>query len=261
MADGFQITPELIETIQQSALVELLDIPRDGKVLVTSDGNVREFYPKTQLELQREAFELAKPEIVHLSTLQGFADYAQADQLQLVEGGIARIHVPTPDRVLLCEETPERKRYVLAECTPQGLPAIPILKEPVSLDDALIQMQQCFEQDAEVDKVVDVLSTVKIEDLAELKDSGTSKEVVVTARVTGGKKNSDANVQGLSLKPLRTFPEVDIVPSLFSFRWQRKGDTVLARLIERQHHLWRYQQCQAVAERLRELLPEVRVLV
>lgn len=169
--------------------------------------------------------------------------------------------VEGPASVTLWDYSDETDRIVHAIVIPAGLPEIPILESPVSLDDALIQMQRCFEQDTGVDEVVDILSTVKIEDLAELKDTGVSKEVVIRARVTGGKKG-DANVQGLMLKPLRTFPEIEIEPSAFSFRWQRVGEKdVKARLIERQHHLWRYDQCQAIAAHIKDLLPGIAVLV
>jgi len=171
------------------------------------------------------------------------------------------VKVEGPASVTLWDYSDETDRVLHATVIPAGLPEIPILESPVSLDDALIQMQRCFEQDTGVDEVVDILSTVKIEDLAELKDTGVSKEVTIRARVTGG-RTGDANVQGLMLKPLRTFPEIQIEPSVFSFRWQRTGEkNVQARLIERQHHLWRYDQCQVIAAKIKELLPGIAVLV
>lgn len=263
MADGFQITPELIETIQKSKGVQEFSIPQGGKALVAADGEVHTYYPKTKLQEREEERALAKPSVVALSTLAGLAEYAEKvvgldDKIDNLNSFVIKVIGPSEVQLWDYQDETCPRHYV--NCKPAGLPGISVLFEFVGLDDGLIQMQECFEQDSEVNKVVEVLSTVKIEDLVELTDNGVSREITVRARVTGG-KDGDANVQGLVLKPLRTFPELDIKPSQFSFRWIRKGNTVVVRLVERQHHLWRYNQCQAIAEFLKALLPEARILV
>lgn len=252
---AFNIDENLIDTIQKSAKPSEFSLPDSGKAIVLPNGHIYNYYPKSEKELRDEKI---RAQSVELRSLQGLADFVKP---LMNDDSAFVIKVEGPASVTLWDYSDETDRIVHAIVIPAGLPEIPILESPVSLDDALIQMQRCFEQDTGVDEVVDILSTVKIEDLAELKDTGVSKEVVIRARVTGGKKG-DANVQGLMLKPLRTFPEIEIEPSAFSFRWQRVGEKdVKARLIERQHHLWRYDQCQVIAVKIKELLPGIAVLV
>ncbi len=73
--------------------------------------------------------------------------------------------------------------------------------------------------------------------------------------------HGDASIDKVELSPLRTFPEVEVVPSTFMVRVKRKGNEGQVRLVEMQRLQWEYQQKQAVANYLRNLLPEVTILV
>lgn len=91
------------------------------------------------------------------------------------------------------------------------------------------------------------IEAVEMSDLVQLKDSGVSREVKVVSRVSATSGKEEANVTGLKLTPIRTFPEVEAILGEFAFRWWRRSEkSVSARLVERQHALWQYAQHQAI---------------
>jgi len=256
-----EISEQLLQAIQESAGAQKFDLPDDGLAIVSANGKqFQTFYPKTEVQLREEQRKLTRVEWVSLTTLAGLAQFVQRLAASNSDLRLA-VRVTSPTQVDLIDFSDDTDRQVYVIVTPPHLPSIRIIDNAISLNDALIEMQECFATDDDVAKIVEALSTVKIEDLAELTDNGISKEVTFRSRVTGG-KNADANVTGLQLRPLRTFPEVEIVPAEFSFRWQRTGEkAVSARLVERQRHLWVYRQTMVIAQKITELLPDIPVLV
>jgi len=130
------------------------------------------------------------------------------------------------------------------------------------LEAALIQLREGFQPGQGVESLSEQFSSVRIEDLTELRDDGTSMAVGTKTRIVNEKRGSEAaTVFNLEMSPLRTFPEVEVVSSVFTMRWRRNGNTVSVRLIEQQQGAWRLKQMQVIQEFLQELLPEALILV
>lgn len=170
------------------------------------------------------------------------------------------VQVLRPGCVVL-RDVAEPEKYQTVVQVGVALPALNLLSEFVSLESALMELRQGFQSGAGVESLSEQLSSVKIEDLTELRDDGVSMAVGNKTRIVSEGKKETATVFSLELSPIRTFPEVEIVPSLFTMRWKRNGNNVLVRLIEQQHSAWRLAQMNAVAAHLKELLPDATILV
>lgn len=170
-----------------------------------------------------------------------------------------QVYSPHAVKVLDLSE-PEKHQCVVQAVA--ALPELSVLKEFVPLETALIQLREGFQPGPGVESLSEQLSSVRIEDLTELRDDGVSMAVGAKTRIVSDKRGSEAaTVFNLELSPLRTFPEAEIEPTVFTMRWKRNGNTVLVRMIEQQHGVWRLKQMQAIQEFLQDLLPEALILV
>lgn len=169
-----------------------------------------------------------------------------------------QVFAPHAVKVLDLSE-PEKYQCVVQAVA--GLPELSVLKEFVPLEAALIQLREGFQPGQGVESLSEQFSSVRIEDLTELRDDGTSMAVGAKTRIVSEKRSEVATVFNLELSPLRTFAEVSVAPSIFTMRWKRNGNTVSVRLIEQQQGAWRLKQMQVIQEFLQELLPEALILV
>ena len=170
------------------------------------------------------------------------------------------IQVAAPHAVIVLDLS-ESEKY---QCVVQAIAALPdlsVLKDFVPLETALIQLREGFQSGPGIESLSEQFSSVRIEDLTELRDDGTSMAVGAKTRIVSEKRSEVATVFNLELSPLRTFAEVSVAPSIFTMRWKRNGNTVSVRLVEQQYGAWRLKQMQVVQEFLQELLPEALILV
>lgn len=172
------------------------------------------------------------------------------------------LRVNSPDEVAFIDVT-ESERHQQIGCAKATLPKVELIGNYVSLEATLISLRENFEQTDLVQEMIDELSSMKIEDLAELKDDGRSMAVTFNAKIVSEGRQATATVKQLSLSPLRTFPEegIEIVPNDFLMRWKRNGNNIQVMLAESLHHRWRLEQMRVVQKYLQEALPEVPVLV
>lgn len=170
------------------------------------------------------------------------------------------VQVIRPNCVVLSDVAEPEKHQTVAQAS-ATLPTLHLLNEFVLLESALMSLREGFQPGVGVESLSEQLSSVRIEDLTELRDDGVSMAVGTKTRIVSEGKKETATVFSLELSPIRTFSEVEIVPSLFTMRWKRNGNNVLVRLIEQEHNAWRLAQMNAVAAHLKELLPDATILV
>jgi len=206
-----------------------------GQILVTAEARTRPNLSQMTVE-----------------TLSGFVEWAKASSEVVVR-------VDSPSQVVAIDiREPELHQVVILAKAHLRVPAM--LSHYVSLETALIEIRECFEQTPLIEQLSDTLRTTKIEDITELTDNGMGMNVSVKSRVTNG-KNADTTAFNLELIPIRTFYEVDAVPGVFTMRWKREGAEIKVRLIEQVVHKWRYNQMEKIAAYLEELLPEATILM
>lgn len=240
-----------IADLTRAAMTPLSLRTQDGREMVFINGTLQEVIPRqTRTDL---AF-------IKVETLDSMVKLVPPTMEGHLSPYIVRIDSPRLVSVVDISEPTKHQTIIQAgaQCPDAG-----VLKGFVSLDQTLIELRECFVQTPDVEQLSEIISTVKIEDLAELVDNGLSREVSVKSRVTSGKKG-DSTVVNLTLIPIRTFYEVEPVPSQFTMRWKREGEKdVKIRLIEQLSHEWRYKQMQVIAEFLnsQDSLAGIPVLV
>lgn len=243
----------LFKAVQDAAMPEPFDMP-DGSRIVVQNGAVvaQRSAPAKERELQP----------INVTTLQGLAEYLESQYPDDEGNFVCKVnevfHV-----TLWNYSDPENRVLHVNACLSRPM-ACTMINHFVDIETALIELRECFIPGDMVDCLVEEFSHIKIEDVAQLKDSGLSKTLEVYSRITsknGATGNGDASIDKLQLSPMRTFPEVEIVPSTFMIRVKRKGNEGAVRLVEMQSNQWEYLQKQAVANYLKGLLPDVPVLV
>lgn len=243
-----------IQALAQKCVEPRTFIAQDGTQLVFVDGEmVKEIPRQTRADLAFTKVET----LASLVTLAGGLRGAEAGQpIDYF------VRIDAPSLVSVIDATEPTKHQIVIQASAK-CPEAGVLRGFVSLDQTLIELRESFVQTPDVEQLSEIISTVKIEDLAELVDNGMSREVSVKSRVTSGKKG-DSTVVNLTLIPIRTFYEVEPVPSQFTMRWKREGEKdVKIRLIEQLSHEWRYKQMQVIAEFLnsQDSLAGIPVLV
>ncbi len=224
------VKPEVI-TLQDRRQIVVVK----GQVLVTAEPRVRPALSQLIVE-----------------TLSSFAELVATNPDVVVR-------VDSPSQVVAIDKRePEfHQSIVLARAT---LRVPTMLTHYVSLETALTEIRECFEQTSLIEQLSDTLRTTRIEDITELTDNGTGMNVSIKSRVTNG-RSADSTVFNLELTPIRTFSEVEAVPGTFTMRWKRENAEIKVRLIEQMGHKWRYGQMAAIKTFLTESLPDMTILM
>jgi len=233
---------QLLKAIIDSAKPEVIKL-QDGRQIVVVKGAIVE-----------AAQSRVRPTLSQLSvaTLNSFAH-------MMKKNSDAIVRIDSPSQVVAIDiREPELHQVTILARADVRVPTM--LSHYVSLETALIEIRECFEQTSLIEQLSDTLRTTKIEDITELTDNGMGMNVSVKSRVTNG-KNADTTAFNLELIPIRTFYEVDAVPGVFTMRWKREGAEIKVRLIEQVVHKWRYNQMEKIAAYLEELLPEATILM
>jgi len=234
---------KLLEAIQAGVKTEKFALQDRREVLVCNGKVVETAQPLTRASLSRIDVETLSSlvEIVHPRTVSSI------------------LKIESPSNVQFVDVSEEILHQVLAVARAKVCRAW-MLEEYVSLEQALIEIRECFEQSPMIEQLSDTLRTTKIEDITELTDNGLGMNVSVKSRVSNG-KNGDATAFDLQLTPIRTFSEVIVIPGMFTMRWKREGAEIKVRLIEQNAHKWRFAQMQKIKEFLQNELPEMMILM
>lgn len=235
---------QLLQAIVDSAAAEVIKL-QDGKEVVVVQGKVIvEAQPRVRPALSR-------------IDVESLASLAEVVLTATEENLIIRVVSPSQVYVIDVKEAEKHQTVAIANAT---FPVASMLTQYVSLEQALTEIRECFEQTKAVESLADTLRTTKIEDITELTDNGMGMNVSVKSRVSNG-KSSDSTAFNLELTSIRTFAEVEALPGIFTMRWKRDGDKINVRLIEQQSHRWRFAQMGVIKTHLTELLPEVTILM
>ena len=233
---------QLINAIIDSAKPEVIKL-QDGRQIVVVKGMIVEAaQPRVRPSLSQ----------LSVATLTSFAH-------MMKKNSDAIVRIDSPSQVVAIDiREPELHQVVILARAELRVPTM--LSHYVSLETALTEVRECFNQTPMIEQLSDTLRTTKIEDITELTDNGLGMNVSIKSRVTSG-KDADSTVFNLGLTPIRTFYEVDAVPGVFTMRWKREGAEIKVRLIEQVAHKWRHDQMVNIKTFLTELLPEVTILM
>jgi len=199
----------------------------------------------------------AGPETLSVRTLQGLVDYFKSEVDRLSAEYV--VHVVDPTRVNVVGRPASDllgEREHPASAVLEGLKAFQC-DAYHSAESFVISLQSLFVPTAERDELLELVSAIRSSDVTETNDSGYAQEVKVQKGVTmvGNKKAPSV----VSLRPYRTFREVDQPASPFALRLKDTGDGRPALLLaEADGGAWRLEAVASIAKWLRERLPGVK---
>lgn len=233
---------QLLNAIIDSAKPEVIKLQDGRQIVVVKGAIVEAAQPRVRPALSQ----------LSVATLASFAHMTK-------KNSDAIVRIDSPSQVVAIDiREPEFHQVIILARADVRVPTM--LSQYVSLETALTEIRECFEQTPMIEQLSDTLRTTKIEDITELTDNGLGMNVSIKSRVTNG-KNADSTVFNLELTPIRTFHEAYAVSGVFTMRWKREGAEIKVRLIEQVAHKWRYDQMKNIWEVLDDLLPDVMILM
>ncbi len=202
-----------------------------------------------------------KPEPLTVHTLSGIIDYLAKEIDYLKEAQSDHfIQVVSPTEVVISAAFNgagffERPEFLTATFEP---PQIRI-GDYVSLENFIIGLQAYFVQDETTAQLLKLVGNVKDETVMQFSDDGRTQ--AVSAR-TGISMVEVAPVPNpITLRPFRTFPEIEQPESLFICRLRQQKDAPPAcGLWEADNKLWKVKAITSIAEWLKERLPDVSII-
>lgn len=195
------------------------------------------------------------PDILKLNTLSGLVDYVKAnrDKLDLSEMTVV---VCSPTTVALCgrlsETTLQRFEYVVCE------PLLPKITLEVYLDSERFNMQLQYGFVPTEDRATLLSLTACVLDTTQVgvEDNGVNQLVTVKKGINRG--NDVATPNPITLRPYRTFTEIEQPESTFILRMS--SDPISMGLWVADGGAWRNKAMADIKAFLAEKMPEVAVL-
>ena len=239
-----------MENIKE-ALEYAVDLADNEEKIVEGYGG-KEYYDTNKhrlVELEPKKYQTS----IKLNTLTSLVEYILSGRDELLKEYIT-VHVVSPTEVkVFTELDEERKREVFISVETE-LPNYKYAKFH-SLDEFNIQLQSVFVKNEDRDLLIEFASAVHVEKGATVEDSGISQTVTVKNGVTSLAKGKAPNP--VTLKPYRTFLEVDQPESLFVFRM---NDDPGCALFEADGGLWKHNALLNIKEYLKENLKELKTV-
>lgn len=182
---------------------------------------------------------------IHATTLSGLVDYLRED-IDIVESvhqPFIHIESPTSVKVLSSGNAPDRQTFI------HSIPLVPSITfgRFIPAEEFNILLQAAFVPSVDRDKILLCVGNIREENVRTLADDGVTQEVTIKSGIA---RSENAIVPNpVSLRPFRTFTEIEQVESKFVFRIKDGG---LCALFEADGGAWRIDAMQAIKEFLFE---------
>lgn len=194
-----------------------------------------------------------KADCITMTTLRSLVDYIKSGADEMEEKMI--IHVVSPTQVQLYSglDSDRLREYMVA--VNAELPKFPF-NSFINHENFIINMQSKFIANNDRELLLKFAGTVERGTIADYGDDGVSQKATVR---TGVASKADAVVPSpVSLKPYRTFTEVDQPESNFVFRMKEdKYEGVQCALFEADGGAWKLHAMESIQEYLEEQLEGV----
>jgi len=197
-----------------------------------------------------------RPDALTVSTLSGLRDYIKenVDGLSLDE---CLVIVNSFDLVSLVSRVTgeSNKRHTIVQVELERVERFPFDKW-MSPEEFNIRIRAQFIQTPNRDVITDFVSKIDIESGASLEDDGVSQSAMIKKKLHGHLGERKEAPVVLSLKPYRTFPEIDQPESEFLFRMREGNGMLQIALFEADGGAWRNQARESIYKWLTEQLEE-----
>ncbi len=199
-----------------------------------------------------------QPKTLEVKTLTGLVDYLETnvDKLKLEE---MLCHVESPSLVSIISGLEgsfrDRGKYIQAKLDQIELP----FNKWVDAETFNIALQSCFVDDADRALVLKYISRVVATSEAATTDDGTSQAVEVKVGIASKAVTELPNP--VTLRPYRTFTEVEQPASRFVFRVRQDGGKMQYTLVEADGGAWRNVAMSSIKDYMEKALPDLKVIV
>lgn len=193
----------------------------------------------------------AKP--LEVNSLTGLTQYllSKFDQEAIDDPDELLVHVESPTKVVVYSQlNAERKRESLieAQAEMQRFPYGNFLDQ----ERFVINIQSLFDRTDHAEAILKFSSAIRIEDGADVTDNGVTQTATVK---TGARTVAEGKVPSpATLRPYRTFLEVEQPESQFIFRINDRGECAL---FEADGGLWKHHAKESIREYLAKELAEL----
>lgn len=199
-----------------------------------------------------------KVETVELMTLRGFVEFINENK----EGINYReyfVHVMDYRRVRLCSNLlgeDRQREFPIAAHVDKQLETFPFGQftpgEPF-----IIKLRSLFVSTEDLERLIAYTGKVDISEGIQLEDNGITQTAKIKRGISGALTEDEAAPVIVSLRPYRTFREIEQPESEFLFRMQQgRGGGVECALFEADGGIWRIQAVDEISQSLDEQLPE-----
>lgn len=188
----------------------------------------------------------SKPEPLAFHTLTGLVHYLSTE-MDADGPEVEAVQVVDPENVRAISSIAGdfRQRFTLAV-------AVPFLPDTSfrygvfqKIEDFIVSMQAHFVQDDVTQTIIEIIGNVVDEEEIVLEDDGFSQAVVARAGIAGRQRLSIPNP--VTLRPYRTFPEVEQPDSSFVVRLKKDGGGPVAALFYAGDADWKREAVSRVA--------------
>ena len=227
----------------------------DGGILETSDG--RKLWSKTGSPIEEPS---VKP-VATVKTLSALLGVFDGPELSNMNKDFLQVIIDDEHRVSVKSSVDKiwKKRDTFIQAVYDSI-EFPFGRQ-LDQEGFVIASQCLFSDGADKKSVIDFVSSIASEEVMQSEDNGVAQSVV-TKTAAHGRKESTRVGPIVTLKPFRTFPDVDQPESQFLLRFtQRKGALPLIALHEADGGKWRIQATKNIAEFLRAQLDDMGISV
>lgn len=200
----------------------------------------------------------SEPRALELATLDSLIAYLDANRDGLVKTDLM-IHIESVEKVSVVSKLygdfQQRNTYAYAEPVGESFG----FGQTYDNETFIVALQTLFVTSPTRDKLINVMSNIRDEDVKTHADDGFTQVVVVKTGIAMGTPVSVPNP--VLLKPFRTFREVDQPESLFVLRLKSNREAKpSAILYEADGGSWKLEAMKAIAEFLRNNIEDVTIL-
>lgn len=170
------------------------------------------------------------------TSLNSLLDYINGKSDELRESMIIHVESPTSVRLISgLDKERDREELFRVTTNPNGFSFDNYYEQ----ERFIINMQTAFQQSDETALILTVAGNVENKTVANYGDDGTSQKATISKGIAG--KEDVIVPNPVTLKPYRTFLEVDQPESKFIFRIGEAGDgSPLFKLVEADGGIWKY---------------------
>lgn len=229
----------------KEALEYAVELNQQGLEIVMADDGT-EYYDANKVRMV-ELDPKRYPETLHLKTLKSLVDYLKSGLNGLDEMNLIVVVEDNKEVTVYTEDDELENRVRLISVAAQ-IPIIPF-DSWQSSEQFNIMLQSLFINSDDRSPLLDFASRLKVENGAEIQDSGVNQVTTVKNGVASLAQAKTPNP--VTLRPYRTFAEVDQPESQFVFRINSQANLAL---FEADGGKWRLEAIENVANYLREEL-------